>query len=287
MNSSRLTPRAESPSPFISDVATTDFWEPVSSTGSPVGSASASAVINAAGAAISATATGIEATPPAGQFYSAGGESSEFLEYNFEVASLVTGTVNLNIEARGGFAIPAANAGSFSADAQADLYIVGETGGLDPLSISDQAFVGDDDLGSPDVQASGNAEVLGSRAAGFTGIINENTTAEVETNTLYSVELNISVDASEISANNASPEGNYMSGVDPGGTWGVTAFVDPYFNIAPGTPNSDEYSLVFSPGIGNPPLAAAVPELSTWVMMLLGLSSLALLSTAKARGETV
>jgi len=142
------------PSPFISDVVATDFSELVSSTGVPVGSASASAVINAADAAISATATGTEGTPPAGQFYSAGGESYESFEYDFEVASPKSGIVDLNIEARGGFVIPAANAGSFSADAQADLYIVGGTGGLDPLSISDQAFVGDDDLGSPDVQAS-------------------------------------------------------------------------------------------------------------------------------------
>jgi PEP-CTERM motif len=41
--------------------------------------------------------------------------------------------------------------------------------------------------------------------------------------------------------------------------------------------------------ITDPPVpgSAPIPEPSTWVMMLLGLSSLALLSTAKACGETV
>jgi hypothetical protein len=41
--------------------------------------------------------------------------------------------------------------------------------------------------------------------------------------------------------------------------------------------------------ISDPPVpgSSAIPEPTTWVMILLGLSSLALLSTAKARGETV
>jgi hypothetical protein len=41
--------------------------------------------------------------------------------------------------------------------------------------------------------------------------------------------------------------------------------------------------------ITDPPVpgSSAIPEPTTWVMMLLGLSSLALLSTAKASGETV
>jgi hypothetical protein len=41
--------------------------------------------------------------------------------------------------------------------------------------------------------------------------------------------------------------------------------------------------------IADPPVpgSSAIPEPTTWVMMLLGLSSLALLSTAKARGEPV
>jgi PEP-CTERM motif-containing protein len=41
--------------------------------------------------------------------------------------------------------------------------------------------------------------------------------------------------------------------------------------------------------ISDPPVpgSSAIPEPTTWVMMLLGLSSLALLSKAKARGETV
>ena len=62
------------------------------------------------------------------------------------------------------------------------------------------------------------------------------------------------------------------------------ASIDPYITIDPSTPNASLYTLVFSPGIGNgPPSAPAVPEPSTWAMILLGFAGLAF-AGRKARG---
>jgi hypothetical protein len=52
------------------------------------------------------------------------------------------------------------------------------------------------------------------------------------------------------------------------GTASFFAQVDPIFTIDPAVTNADQYSFVFSPGIGNS--VGAVPEPSTWAMMILG-----------------
>lgn len=52
------------------------------------------------------------------------------------------------------------------------------------------------------------------------------------------------------------------------GTASFFAQVDPIFTIDPTFLNSADYSIVFSPGIGNE--VGAVPEPSTWAMMILG-----------------
>jgi PEP-CTERM motif len=60
-------------------------------------------------------------------------------------------------------------------------------------------------------------------------------------------------------------------GVSPGyvgGTANFFANVDPLFTIDPGFANANEYSLLFSAGVGNS--VSGVPEPSTWAMMLLG-----------------
>jgi hypothetical protein len=54
---------------------------------------------------------------------------------------------------------------------------------------------------------------------------------------------------------------------------GGTASADPYIFISPTFQNAGEYSIEVSPNIGNVP-ASAVPEPSTWAMMLLGFAGL-------------
>jgi PEP-CTERM motif len=51
----------------------------------------------------------------------------------------------------------------------------------------------------------------------------------------------------------------------------ASAFVDPYFYLDSNVPGFENYTLQFSPGIGNRPLVvAAVPEPTTWAMMIIG-----------------
>lgn len=54
----------------------------------------------------------------------------------------------------------------------------------------------------------------------------------------------------------------------------ASAYTDPTFQIAPGTPNAGSYSFIYSPGVGNG--VSGVPEPSTWAMMLCGLVGLGL-----------
>ena len=56
-----------------------------------------------------------------------------------------------------------------------------------------------------------------------------------------------------------------------GGVADLSAFVDPIFTIA--SPNADQYQLFFSSGVTND-VASAVPEPSTWAMMILGFAGL-------------
>jgi PEP-CTERM motif len=57
-----------------------------------------------------------------------------------------------------------------------------------------------------------------------------------------------------------------------GGTASFFAQVDPIFTIDPSVANADQYHFVFSEGIGN--TISAVPEPSTWAMMILGFTGI-------------
>ncbi|MES2195224.1 MAG: PEPxxWA-CTERM sorting domain-containing protein [Pseudomonadota bacterium] len=72
-----------------------------------------------------------------------------------------------------------------------------------------------------------------------------------QTNTYYNVSLTAWV----------------QTNIYAGGVADLSAFVDPIFTIA--SPNADQYQLFFSSGVTNE-VAGAVPEPSTWAMMILG-----------------
>ena len=63
-----------------------------------------------------------------------------------------------------------------------------------------------------------------------------------------------------------------MGGNEGGGTQMMSVYVDPTFAVGSGADPS-QYSLVFSDGVGNA-AAGAVPESSTWAMMLIGFAGL-------------
>jgi len=79
-------------------------------------------------------------------------------------------------------------------------------------------------------------------------------------NTLYSV--NITAVASVGGC--ASPPCAFQTG-------DAQAFTDPWFMIDPSTPDLSLYSLEFSEGIGNTPLAP-VPEPATWALLIAGIA---------------
>lgn len=89
-----------------------------------------------------------------------------------------------------------------------------------------------------------------------------------QTNTVYNVSLRTWVETS----------------IFNGGIADLTSFVDPVFTIA--SPNSDQYKLFFSSGITND-LVAAVPEPSTWAMMILGFAGVGSIAYRRSRRLSV
>jgi hypothetical protein len=85
-------------------------------------------------------------------------------------------------------------------------------------------------------------------AGGVPGSFNLNSSSNFQTDTIYSVHM---------TAEGAATR-----------TASFFANVDPVFTIDPSLANADQYSFLFSDGVGNSP--SAVPEPSTWAMMILG-----------------
>jgi hypothetical protein len=66
----------------------------------------------------------------------------------------------------------------------------------------------------------------------------------------------------------------------PGGS--SSAFIDPYFSIDPSTPDARDYQIFLSAGVENIGPAGAVPETSTWAMMLIGFAGLGFVGYRRA-----
>jgi hypothetical protein len=102
-----------------------------------------------------------------------------------------------------------------------------------------------------------------------TKTFNDTNTYTLATNYQYSVMLYANL--------YASSSGNYG-----GGTATFSGFIDPTFTVV--GDNADAYTLSFSPGIGNS--VGAVPEPSTWAMMILGFGGLGFMAYRRKRNGT-
>jgi hypothetical protein len=106
-----------------------------------------------------------------------------------------------------------------------------------------------------------SANITGSSATGFTGGFTESGIYQLQTNTVYQVTLQdmLSINLDGSYANSSAS---------------ASSFVDPTFRIAANTPLADQYSFIFSDGIGNTQPTPGVPEPSTWAMMILGFAGI-------------
>jgi hypothetical protein len=90
----------------------------------------------------------------------------------------------------------------------------------------------------------------------------DTTVGAFETDTLYSVEIVGSVTSSGTIS--VASDGTVIS--NNAGLQSAGVSMDPYFSVAPGTPDASDYSFVFSAGIGNAPIAS-IPELPVWALL--------------------
>jgi hypothetical protein len=83
-------------------------------------------------------------------------------------------------------------------------------------------------------------------------------------------------DSVNLTANAVYGVGLQMTLLLTGGIGTASVYVDPLIQIAPGFANASQYSIELSPGIGNS--VAAIPEPSTYALMLAGLGVLGIVA---------
>lgn len=112
--------------------------------------------------------------------------------------------------------------------------------------------------------AQGNATLL-CGSAGCGGHIREHSVYTFETDQIYDVAITASV---TVGGSISVPAYGTITSINAG-LQGAAVGMDPYFSVAPGTPDAGAYSFVFSDGIGNAPIAS-IPEPPVWALLGVG-----------------
>ena len=162
------------------------------------------------------------------------GKAAASLSYVMYINDTTNQSVQVHINASGGATITTSSSQALNTILQSTLLI---EGGINNFALGfGQNLSKGSNQNNPDVSS-------------FSWSTNQDYT--FQTNTRYDVVLETEV----------------QSSAQRSGTASLSAFVDPTFTID--SPNPDLFQIVFSEGITNSP-TSAVPEPSTWAMMILG-----------------
>jgi hypothetical protein len=200
---------------------------------------------------ISVVASAAVNLPPVGESTFAHGSASGNMSYALAVEG-PTPTVAVQISALGFMSVgnSAGVHGYFAGQVQLGIF------GSKEL-FSDSMYVSFGDGAPFSSQTSGNATLSAFPFATYQGDIRENGVWVLNTNTLYTVSMSAVVETSAVAQQSEQGDGSLI--IWPAGQNTQSAYVDPHFQIAPGTMDASAYSFLFSPGVGNAPLGSPGP----------------------------
>lgn len=196
----------------------------------------------------SASATATFNTPQNNNAIGGGAHGLGSLTYSFEIIG-PSGTVPVLVNATGHVSSSPTAAGVLIGSGAFALFSVEEpaVGGL----ILQQASI---DLRAKLFGIStASSNVGGTDATGFSGGFTVADLITMKTNTTYSVRLSVNA----VSGSGAGLGGGFQQ---------TSALVDPMFQIGPGVPDPQIYSLVFSNGIGNSQVPVPIPA-AIWLFI--------------------
>lgn len=177
--------------------------------------------------------------------------------YYFMAISGPTPTVSVNVNALLGVS---SSAKLSNANGTASFYVQKQGAG---------SYIVNDKVTFDSSYPYGNLNVTGDNVSGYVGQYTENGVYSFETGQVYVIGLTA---RAEVTA--------YDSSTVLLGPQESSASVDPTFSVASGVPDAGSYQFIFSEGIGNS--APAVPEPSTWGLMIAGLGCLIALRRRRA-----
>ena len=170
------------------------------------------------------------------------GSAASIVDYKMYIAAPTNGSVQINVNAKGGASIT----GSQAQD--------------NPTYLWSRLLISGDNYFNIDFGTQKGTFGYGPDISSFSWSTNQDYT--FQSNTYYNVHLESYV------------YGQANSHDVPNGTMDLTAYADPYFTVD----SLGQFQLYFSSGITNGPIAGAVPEPSTWAMMVLGFCGLGVMA---------
>ena len=133
-------------------------------------------------------------------------------------------------------------------------------------------------VSGPSIEGTGNYYASGNAETGYVAGIAEDGIYTVKTCQLYEIVLSASISSYSWTTTYGNDKNTYFSAPgDPSGS--VT--IDPSYEIAPGTVNAGDYTILLTPGV-----SAGAPEPSTWILMSSGLLGAGFVSRARRAKRT-